>query len=107
MKSGAWIGESWLNVRAGFILRYSMCGAFRFNLCAGLPYLCRGGVYPRPKVMAVRFCSHALQREETMSEIAYMSGKTLFGYSMVKTLLRTIGFGSDVWRNWREFCGRG
>ena len=31
---------------------------------------CRGGVYPRPKVTAVRFCGHALQREETMSEIA-------------------------------------
>jgi hypothetical protein len=70
VKSGAWIGESCLNVRAGFIPRYSMCGAFRFNIRAGLPYLCRGGVYPRPKVMAVRFCSHALQREETMSEIA-------------------------------------
>ena len=38
------------------------------GLARGAP--CRGGVYPRPRAVAVRFCSHAMQREEAMSEIA-------------------------------------
>jgi putative transposase len=53
------------------------------------------------------FYDHALRKEESLINIASYIWENPVRSSLAKTPQMYLWSGSDIWHNWREFCGRG